>query len=273
MLKLEAGSIEKLADLLEVLNWKEIAGSRGFATRFWFRGQPAEFQLLPGVYRQNFLGEEHHDPDTKEQEAQEKRRRKREFHLMQDFQVNSAGLQGGLDEVPLYFLQQHYRMPTRLLDWTQSALIAIYFAVSDQEDRRDAAWFMMDIELFVTTEDDRPGYKGFRGVADARNNIIKNAVKVISWWKDPSEFPKFTFPTRPDYSDRRMVQQRSCFTFHVPSSPGLTKANNGSLEKYIIPAAKKHTIRRELALLGVDEFSVFSDLEALAKALSARRYS
>src|SRR5208337_1741833 len=43
-----------------------------------------------------------------------------------------------------YFLMRHYGAPTRLLDWTESVLIAAYFAVACQQRGRSAAIWMLD---------------------------------------------------------------------------------------------------------------------------------
>lgn len=40
--------------------------------------------------------------------------------MTQDFRVQAAGVLTGREtDAELYFLEQHYRMPTRLLDWKE----------------------------------------------------------------------------------------------------------------------------------------------------------
>jgi hypothetical protein len=165
-------------------------------------------------------------------------------------------------EAELYFLQQHYRMPTRLLDWTGNPLAALYFAVKD-DDSNDGALFMMDAYALADTQ--RASI--FRGVATSRHPIFAQAMCRINRWNDSDSFPEFVLPVRPDHSDKRMMLQKSFFTFHVPGHGSLTNAENSTLKAYVVPADAKSSLKHELFLLGIDEFAIYGDLDSLSKRL------
>lgn len=50
-------------------------------------------------------------------------------------------------------LMQHYAAPTRLLDWTESVLIGLYFAVEDAERKEDAALYILNARLLNQASD------------------------------------------------------------------------------------------------------------------------
>jgi hypothetical protein len=65
----------------------------------------------------------------------------------------------------------------------------------------------------------------------------------------------------------RRVSAQQCFTFHPPEIPELKPEHNPSLRCYRVPANEKAHLRKELELLGIDEFTIFGDLDHLAKRL------
>jgi hypothetical protein len=244
--------VMRVQDLLEYIAKSPLSGSPNAHLRLWFRGHAkTDWKLEPGVYRQTF-------PFRRETERLELERQ-----LTQDFRVQSAGiLTREANEAELYFIQQHYRMPTRLLDWTGSPLAGLYFAAKEEESS-DGVLFMMDAYELARSQN----AENFRGVATSRHPTFQRALHRITRWEDSFQFPGFILPVRPDHFDRRMALQRSSFTFHVPDRPVLTKVENRTLVSLLIPHEAKGDLINDLFRLGIDEFSIFGDLESLSRRL------
>jgi hypothetical protein len=173
-------------------------------------------------------------------------------------------LTGREDQAERYFLQQHYKMPTRLLDWTHNPLAALFFACSEKNDDHGAI-LMMDAYQLAPDQGKTP--EEFQGIASGRREDFRHALKPIFEWKTKDLFPDFIIPVRPDHSDRRIAFQRSCFTFHVPNRPTLTCDHNHTLHSFQIPATAKGQLRKQLSLLGITDFTIYGDLESLSRTL------
>jgi hypothetical protein len=233
--------------------------------------------LRPGIYREqidklvNGLAElkQKRDEDT----DTDRERLRLERHLSQDFQVEAAGLLNGHEtRQELYFLQQHYGLPTRLLDWTHRPLPALWFATNDT-DAEPGAVFIIDAYNLAGTQSEaiklhtREGERPFQGIASARHPCFAAEINSIFDWQDRESLP-FIMPVRPDHTDCRVRRQHSCFTFHSSAKPELTKCEASSLMTLTIPSGDaKRRIRDELFALGIDAFEVYGDLPNLAKRL------
>ena len=251
-----SSEIASIGDAIEWISGTGLTTLHHTHARTWFRGQPEKgLPLLPKVYRPPFSTTG--DGDNK--------RLTTEQHLNQDFKVMSAGIRSGdQSDAELYFLQQHYGLPTRLLDWSTVPLVALYFAVTSHPEK-DGEVFVMD--AYQLAEDQQAD--DFKGIATSGHPRFQAALKVLVEWGRLEEFPSFIIPVRPDHIDRRVTLQKGCFTFHVPRRPVLRPEDNRTLKSLTIPAISKAAIIRELALLGVDDFTIYGDMDHLASRLKS----
>jgi hypothetical protein len=161
-----------------------------------------------------------------------------------------------------YFLMQHYSAPTRLLDWTEGALLGLYFSVRTQQKPRDAAVWMLDAEWL----NDIVTKKEF-GV------MLPEWHETDPWFPKPFEetlHPPLPLAIDPPHVARRLTVQRSHFTIHGTDKDGLdTLAGqpNSRLVKFTIKENDVVQILDDLSTCGIAESTVFPDLEGLSREL------
>lgn len=152
-------------------------------------------------------------------------------------------------------LAQHYKLPTRLLDWTENPLIALYFAfcqeVTGKKSVSRAVWhFYADSEDLVTPE------------------IQENPFDL-----------KRTMVYKPNQITQRITNQSGWFTIHkyVVSNGKLSNFDHvrnykGRLVKFILPEKIRLETLEALDQFGINSYSIYPDLEGLSMYLKWKLY-
>jgi hypothetical protein len=213
--------------------------------------------------------------------------RKKELVYMNHFQGRALCQQESYrmpqDDVEWLFLAQHYRLPTRILDWTESPLVALYFAVNADDADKESAnkdgclWALSPTRL--NKELSNPGFpdKVQNGLVSIKLSVVQQIVSESFGVKQQAEM-KASFPKvlalQPWESNERIIAQSGRFTLHSTQDALETLAfQYPYLKRIIIPAEAKRILREAIKVLGIQRWSIFPDLENLAKGLINNSFS
>ena len=237
-------------------------------SRSWFRGScKAWGNLTPGIFREKYNTEliRGWRPDF-------------EFEVIEDFKRTAPALADDLpdnkDYIQWLLLMQHHGAPTRLLDWTESILVALYFAVSDMRysGQDGELWAMYPESLNI-----KSGIPGVALLNDHRVSYLATEPMCFSREKLASKYkleqiPKFPIAFRPPLKSPRMYSQFSTFTIHpIPQEqctiPTLLE-DEAHLVRYVIPSESKERIQRDLESLKITREVLFPNLDSLGNNLA-----
>lgn len=240
-------SIDSIAKLLHVL-----AQITGDGHESWYRGhRDSSWRLQPSVLRS-------------------KEHREEERAMLARFRQEAAvaGLPYTLDDWGWMVFAQHHELPTRLLDWSQSPLVGLYFACEPANASESTA-IEPDGEFFVLDPNmlNREAGDGDRGSprllceADERlkdylpgndsQNVSKPRAVVAPLAFDRIRFQSGTFT----------VSQSSLFQDEEKLR------DSSALQNFRVPGDKKREIRAELNALGFNEAAIYRDLDRIARRI------
>jgi FRG domain len=137
-------------------------------------------------------------------------------------------------------LAQHHGLPTRLLDWTYNPLVALYFCVEANS--------AIDGEIFAL----RAPTQAAKEIRDGSPFNISKPVKYF-----------------PSIVTQRIRAQEGLFVACSDLDQPLNDClrNDWQLDRLIVPALAKHSIRYALFRVGVHASALFPDIDGLAARL------
>lgn len=218
-------SLEELSEYIIKLSKTE--------KHYLFRGVNRAFwDLTPSIFR------------GKHEEEKLLENFKREAPSFSDIDFNHY------EKIDYLSLMQHSGTPTKLLDWTQSFMIALFFAFY-QENREDinsfgvpCIYIVDSTDLIKTYEDVRDKIKGIEG---------KNREEILFF--------------APYLNHKRAQVQQSIFSYHLKMD---AKIDDQKVERVVFNPYLKDEVMNYLAVNGITISSIYPDLEHLSQRLKEK---
>ncbi len=173
---------------------------------------------------------------------------------------------------------QHHGLPTRLLDWTHSTLVALHFANTEGNlqdlDKRDCVVWRIDAKELNSKLPDR-----YRAALEKKNTFIFSVKQLAGVVDDISQYDrdmggKALVTVEPPSIDQRIVNQYSFFTV-LPSGIDNLEVyldeNTENTVKYVIDKSLRWDLRDILDQMNMNERMIYPGKDGIAKWL-ARHY-
>jgi len=232
-------------DFLESI--KQAKADLGSPEVLWYRGHPnSKFYLLATLLRyKNGID--------------------KEKHLFTSFKKFSDRILKRRDsDWETLFEMQHYGVPTRLLDWSETFGIALFFAATYNQSHhpdQDAAVYLLDpIALNKLS--------GINQIFRVPQDESKFSYTKIYWEHTPFA-ANAPIAIEPIFINDRMLAQRGMFTVHHDKIDPIEDTFPTAIKKVILPNAVIPAAMEFLELSNLNIFSVFPDLAGISGYLKS----
>lgn len=166
----------------------------------------------------------------------------------------------------LLYTMQHHGVRTRLLDWTESFAVALFFAYDNWDyDKTDSViWLLDPFGLNQLTLDEQKFYipdKPYEGYIEKKVDFYPNTLAL--------------YPVR---NSSRIISQQGMFTLQGTVNQPIEEEFDGKLldmdilKKITLSHRVKDDIKMYLKQNGMSDFSLFPNLDGLAKYINKLGY-
>lgn len=252
----------------------------------WFRGQPdASLQLVPGALRETFQSHDHLGREITDGKPRISSggifTGLNTEHMLNEFKRLSRPFleQQPANEFEWMFVAQHHRLPTRLLDWTTNALVALFFAAQNSKTRKGNGQ-----KACQAFRDDHLCNKGFAVFAIAPGEINKITCyksEPVDIASSPEDWAQYISPASNSYTSlpicitaphmtTRIRAQSGTFTLHGAQMAPIEYYDSlkPSITKIFIPYTSTQAILISLGKLGINESFIYPSLDSIANDIA-----
>jgi FRG domain/NACHT domain len=169
----------------------------------WYRGQPdSRFKLVPSLYRIPYAFH-------------------KEVNIFETYKRLNSNRKG--DEWDILFEMQHHDVPTRLLDWTETRDVALFFALREP-DRNNPTLYLLNPHClrYENGKKESIGLQRFKTIYPSYLDYLKK--KSRGQYKHP-------IALKPDLQEGRMEAQRSTFTLHGSDKRPIEELDPGAVAR------------------------------------------
>ena len=213
----------------------------------WFRGQEdSQWHLIPSIQRGRLY--------------------KKENFITNDFYIYVNQIEDNMPNKNNYAawmsLMQHYGLPTRILDWSSSPLIACYFALEKNRDTVNDSCIWVLIPRRVNKQE---GFGECVYPIDAYTvqqmliPAFKSNIEIDDKFKDK------IIACHSVEKNLRMYSQQSSFTVHNSAKKLEDICDSETLFKFVIPYRFKQEIYESVNILGISTSFIYPDMEHVSK--------
>lgn len=177
--------------------------------------------------------------------------------------INIGHLHHNTSDWNLLYLMQHHGVITRLLDWSESFNVALFFAYKNWKFGELACvWMLHPTEL--------------NSLSTGKTQFLmpRETTSYEDFLFGKAHFNDYSVALYPVRNSNRVVAQQGVFTLQgnsllpLDAEHGGALVNNGDLKKIVLTENLRDDVARYLEISGVNYYTLFPDLDGLAKEVN-----